>query len=80
MGPLGGVKLRQGSNTHNSEGMARGLPSAVMVGFEALGWAGELAFATAFCTAQVSAVLAPRKELLAVATAGHLCVCWIQGW
>lgn len=40
VGPLGGVKLKQGSNTHNSEGMARGLPSAVMIGSRELGWAG----------------------------------------
>lgn len=44
VGPLGGVKLKQGSNTHNSEGMARGLPSAMMIGSRGLGWAGELAF------------------------------------
>lgn len=85
MGPLGGVRFRQDTNTHNSEGMARGLPSAVMVGSRELGWAGDLAFAAVSCTAHIPAVLAPRKELLAVTTphlwtARHLCVYWTQGW
>lgn len=80
-----GSNSGRGSSTHNPEDVARGLPSAVMVGFGKLGWVGELAFAAAFCTTQVSAVLAPRKALLAVTTpylwtAGHPCVCWIQGW
>lgn len=37
VGPLGGDELRQGSNTHNSEGMAQGLPSAVLVRLQGTG-------------------------------------------
>lgn len=37
VGPLGGDELRQGSNTHISEGTAQGLPSAVLVRLQGTG-------------------------------------------
>lgn len=37
VGPLSGDELRQGSNTHNSEGMAQGLPYAVLVRLQGTG-------------------------------------------
>lgn len=84
-GASGWGQIQAGQQYHNSEGMAWGLPSAVMVGSRELGWAGDLAFAAVSCTAHIPAVLAPRKELLAVTTphlwtARHLCIYWTQGW
>lgn len=44
VGPLGGDELRQGSNAHNSEGMAQGLPSAVIVRLPGtgVGWGADV--------------------------------------
>lgn len=86
MRPLGGVKLRQGSNTHNSEGMPQGLPSAVMVRLQGTGVGGGVGVCRCIpynldsCCSSSQEGATGCHHTLSVDSWAPMGDCWTQRW